>query len=331
MNLLKFILFFSALLVFNWKINMIDFLAEKSVFLNHYCVNTIPLNRRFSEILSALLCGTNLKNPFDKKTFIEMGVYHFIVVSGSHLNLIDKIINTLSFGKIKKTFLFILLFIYCLTTLFQAPVVRAFSVLLLISFNQKSRLFKSNSLLILFCSLLILGLQPVWVRSLSFLLSWSCVLNVLLSGQLTEWLTQFSSDRLHGTIARFFISSGFQMFLYAVLFINPFYLSIPALISYLILTPLLGFIVFPLCLMSFFFLFVFQKNQFSVWFFEFSGQAMLRFFEYFHSWMGSPQFSFKSKDFLWFLFWICYLHGFLYSLEIKNQRTRIMNLAKELA
>lgn len=314
----------------NRHLNVIDFLARKSVFLNAYCVNTIPYNRRFSEILSALICGTSLKNLFDKRLFIEMGVYHFIVVSGSHLNLIEMIINKLSFGKIKKTFLLAILFAYCLVTLFQAPVVRAFAALLLISANRSLRLFKSNSLLILFCSLMILGLQPEWLRSLSFLLSWSCVLNVLLAGQLTDWINHFLPDRLKKNIFCFFISIGFQMLLYAVLFINPFYLSISALVSYLVLTPLLGFIVFPLCLLCYFLLFVFQKNQFSLWFFESSGDLILKLFEYFHQSMGSAEFSLKNNNFLWFIFWICYLHAFLYILEIENQRNRISNIAKAL-
>ena len=62
-------------------------LANQSNSLHQICLKILPPSD-YLEVNQALVCGENLKSEALKQLFIDTGLYHLIVVSGSHLILI---------------------------------------------------------------------------------------------------------------------------------------------------------------------------------------------------------------------------------------------------
>lgn len=144
-------------------------ITELSYNLQKICNEHSPKQLHQSETISALVCGSKLKpNSELKKQMIQSQLIHIIIVSGSHILVLEKI---LSFCSTPIWFIDFLLVLYGLLTGFQPPAIRAITVHFLKKINEH---FSWNLTIIqlqIFTTIFLLILIPSWITSYSFILS----------------------------------------------------------------------------------------------------------------------------------------------------------------
>lgn len=141
-------------------------LNRTTFWLNDKCVQQFssPTTPELTHQLgSALICGRSLPSGPLRSLFIDLGLYHVLVVSGSHLALITATLMFL-FSPSSQVAL-PLLWIYSLATGLQAPVLRALFEWSLRTPERPSWI--SQVLAVALC----LVFQPDWVNSRSLFLS----------------------------------------------------------------------------------------------------------------------------------------------------------------
>ena len=92
----------------------------------------------WEEYYRAVVCGVSLEPSIEKSLLVDLGLIHIIVVSGSHLVFLSRILKEgmkLSWG----TFIFLLIFVAM--TGMEPPVVRAFVSLTLSLLVKRFKLF----------------------------------------------------------------------------------------------------------------------------------------------------------------------------------------------
>jgi len=142
--------------------------------LNSQCLNFTPdsLNR---DVYSALICGNKLSAHEFSQNLKNLGIYHVIIVSGSHLIflsiLVEKFFSTTRFRKLKFVTL-PLLITYALATGAEPPVVRALLGLVIDSYQRKMKLFWNQNEVILISVIISLVLFDPWKKSYSLILSY---------------------------------------------------------------------------------------------------------------------------------------------------------------
>lgn len=141
-------------------------LTRTSFWLNDRCVQQFssPTTPELTHQLgAALICGRSLPRGSLRSLFIDLGLYHVLVVSGSHLALLTTTLMFL-FSPSSKIVL-PLLGIYSLATGLQAPVLRALFEWSLRAPGKPSWI--PQVLAVVLC----LVFQPDWVNSRSLFLS----------------------------------------------------------------------------------------------------------------------------------------------------------------
>jgi predicted membrane metal-binding protein len=124
-------------------------------------------------LFASLICGSSLNSSY-RHLFLNLGIYHWFIASGSHLVLLMQFLKKMRITNLK--ILALLLFLYALTTSWQAPIVRALFLLLLSLFSEHNELQMTPQEKNLCSALLCLTLNPEWFLSLSLPLSWLCSL-----------------------------------------------------------------------------------------------------------------------------------------------------------
>lgn len=140
-----------------------------------------------SSLLNGILFGISVKTTKDFYQQLKIvGLLHIVVLSGTNITMLSSVIGGLTenFGK------FISILITILTIIFfiifvgpQAPIIRAgfMGILTLVSVIYRR---KNLALYSLFLSAVFIALLwPKWLRSLSFYLSYSATLGIILFGQ----------------------------------------------------------------------------------------------------------------------------------------------------
>jgi hypothetical protein len=179
-------------------------------------------------LYDALICGTNLPPGHEKQIFVDTGLIHLMVVSGSHLVFLEMLLAFLPSGVLK-----ILLGGYCYLTGFQAPVVRAFLRRVI---GPSLRAWSGMTSLQIEAAavLLALALYPEWLGSRSFLMSWMCGLAL-------------AAPKI------FPRAPHFDLALKAYVFLLPFCWASPVSVAWnTLLAPFVGFILFPVCILAIF-------------------------------------------------------------------------------
>lgn len=189
------------------------------------CKSVLP-NSALEPLYNALICGANLPQSHEKQIFVDTGLIHLMVVSGSHLVFIEILL-----GFLPRRLCMIVLGAYCFFTGFQAPVVRAFLRRLIA--RPLTDLSGMTSLQIEAATVLIaLALYPQWLGSRSFLMSWMCGL-ALCSPPI------FKSFK------------HFDLAVKAYIFLLPFCWASPMTVAWnTLLAPFVGFILFPACILA---------------------------------------------------------------------------------
>lgn len=189
------------------------------------CQSFLP-DSTYLELYRALVCGVSLPAGEEKQLFIDTGLIHLMVVSGSHLVFLESL-----FVFLPRTVQIGLLGTYCFLTGFQPPVMRAFFRRLVAPAASTHLGFTSLQVeaLSVLCVLL---LFPDWLFSRSFLMSWMCGL-ALCSPAI--WPTRPALD----------------VAVKSYLFMVPFCFAMPVTVFWnTVLAPAVGVILFPACLLA---------------------------------------------------------------------------------
>jgi predicted membrane metal-binding protein len=151
-------------------------LASLTSPLHYWCDSHFSTSQN-SELLSAFLCGSDLLVPRTYETFRRLGLIHLIVVSGSHLIWLEFFIRSLCrrvrFGHWLTAFV---LMMFMFAARLDAPVLRAG---LSLGFSRASRRWSlgwTGLHCALYAGMFCLALFPLWMGSLSLLLSWAAAL-----------------------------------------------------------------------------------------------------------------------------------------------------------
>lgn len=135
------------------------------------CKNLLHTPSEHLSFYQAVACGFPLKNSaYDILKVVSL--WHLIIVSAGHFNLLLWILKRLGLQKTLFTPLFLLLF--TLMTGAQPPVVRAYGEYCLNIFSTNQKLWIPSEYRTLYCSTILLLIFPSWSSSWSFLLSWLC-------------------------------------------------------------------------------------------------------------------------------------------------------------
>lgn len=141
--------------------------------LHDFCLNYIR-TRDLPQIYNGLVCGSRDIGHKAETLFISTGLYHLIVVSGSHLLFIDSFFKKLpqKFRPVSG----VLLILYAWMCLLNAPVWRALMTYFLVFASRRWFLFLRQDQLALASGLVSLIIFPQWVTSVSLQLSWMAAL-----------------------------------------------------------------------------------------------------------------------------------------------------------
>ncbi|MCM8771533.1 MAG: competence protein ComEC family protein [Candidatus Omnitrophica bacterium] len=198
------------------------------------------------EIIKLLIIGSDDPADFIKELGIKSGIYHLFVISGLHIGFLIILLKLIfiPFQKINnvKPKLFpsltlIILWFYNSLCGFRIPVTRA---VLMVSFHLISEILEREIGLIksfFFSCFLLLFLNPFYIYSTSFLLSYLATAGILLIPQIFNF--NFKKNYI---INLFIISLSAQISVLPIIFYNFGYFYPLGFINNLIFTPLVGFI-----------------------------------------------------------------------------------------
>ncbi|MBX7231380.1 MAG: ComEC/Rec2 family competence protein [Bdellovibrionales bacterium] len=155
--------------------------------MHYWCLKQMPQESTYLNLYSALLCGKELPVGTYRSAFQSIGLYHVLVVSGSHLLAIQKLLEPICHKFIFSQILInIILFIYCLLCDANPPVIRAFVYCLITQLAFVRKWYWNSAQTTLFSGIVTLIFFPQWIRSLSFNLSWIAALAVQWAHHLTQ-------------------------------------------------------------------------------------------------------------------------------------------------
>ncbi len=197
-----FILILSAL---GWmSLHLQETVAALLQNSHRFCLERIPLSPS-SQVISALMCGEHIRTAEFTDFFSRSGLYHLIVVSKAHLEILSTGLLLLgshtNMGKLR-WLLLVPLLLYLSMVGPQAPLVRTLIFLLLSALAWKFRWGWSPLFTLMIATCLSLAFDFEWYSSLSLLHSSGCALGFLL--------------------AREIVSARWKQLLFAFLFTLPF-------------------------------------------------------------------------------------------------------------
>jgi ComEC/Rec2-related protein len=231
-----FVAFILVLVISVSEIDLFVGISDLTNSLHSSCLNFTP-ESFCPNIYAALVCGNDLGSTLLTQNLKNLGIYHVIIVSGSHLvflsTILEIFINTSRF-KFLRIAAFPILFLYSLATGFQPPVVRALISIAINIYQKKKKLFWNQQEVIFISLLICLALVDPWKKSYSLLLSYVASISVSLFSK---------KNSLFKNLGIYFL-------------ILPFLLpmSAPSPLSFLsnmFLSPLIGVVLFPLSFMSY--------------------------------------------------------------------------------
>jgi predicted membrane metal-binding protein len=179
-------------------------------------------SRGFHAIYKGLLCGDSHMPASTETLFKQTGLFHLLIVSGSHFIFLDQAWN-LFFKKYRKTKIAFFI-VFAAICQFQPPVVRALCSLLAQATSRRLKLFWRSEQIALYSGLWCLILFPEWWISHSLLLSWLASLALC-----------FSRKTIYQHVLIFF-------FISPILFNSSFY----SVLNNLIFAPVFAFFYFPM-------------------------------------------------------------------------------------
>ena len=212
-------------------------LQPSTVFLHQLCLDQTETFNNQSEAAAALVCGHQIESLDLQTLFASSGLIHLLVVSGSHLLVMDKGFN---FFRLKPALKLTLLFIFVLVCEMNAPIMRSFMAMLVAGFVKSKKWAWSASFNQWVTSFLCLVINPLWIFSLSFQMSWMASLCLDIASH------SFTEEKLKQSLVRLFL------IYFSFVFISCF-LGFPSAWAPLLglaLSPVLELILFPSALLG---------------------------------------------------------------------------------
>ncbi len=145
------------------SLELLAFCKDLSAPLHDFCLSRWS-DTAHSQSTSALLCGADLTDLTERQRLVQAGLYHLVVVSGTHLTFLNQVLHRV----LPRRFTFfgpVCLGVFCLMSSWQPPVVRAWMQ----SLSRAAG--RSPQVSLLDSWLLCLALHPQWIHSLSLHLS----------------------------------------------------------------------------------------------------------------------------------------------------------------
>jgi competence protein ComEC len=210
--------------------------AEYFLFFHNFCLSLSPQESFYRDYYSAIVCGYQPPPSLFLQALRGSGLYHLIIVSGAHFIFLEALLALL-FLKRRNVYIDVIiatvLFFYALTTLLTPPVTRALLTFLLQKVNQEEKLFWRGWHSTLGAGILTLLIYPQWILSWSFLLSWCAALLISQTQQKSAW----------------------QQSIWLFLGLAPIIMAFQTprlafVLSNLFLAPILGYLLFPLCILA---------------------------------------------------------------------------------
>lgn len=189
--------------------------------LHHYCQSRFA-GLEFAPLGAALVCGENLDPGPWRQTFLNLNLYHVLVVSGAHLVLLSSLLEHLPVSKQRRQYLIpTLLLVFAFMTGLEAPLLRAF-IFQRLQLSER----RPPAINLMLSYLLCLMIEPRWIHQPSLHLS-------LMAGVALQWNPRALAQAI-----------------YVPLFLTPLLLplglpSLPGFAVGFLLAPLLEMVLFP--------------------------------------------------------------------------------------
>lgn len=165
--------YFLFLAMFWPQQNLLDQLADFAQPFQHLCLTHIGDSAGPQQ--KALVCGAKIKDQSVKQLYQSSGIYHLLVVSGAHLQLIASWFRRKP-TRIKNQLSLLAILAYTLFTGAHLPVLRALTQIVFFRLASHLRMNWLPAEVHLVTTCFLLFLQPAVATNLSFLLSWSASL-----------------------------------------------------------------------------------------------------------------------------------------------------------
>ncbi len=221
------------------RFSFLDFLHPAALFFHQTCLNYSPPNVISSQELNALVCGHDFLSLADSQIYIVSGLIHLFVVSGSHLVLIERTLSKLEnkfYMASEITHLILLIYIFVCNL--NPPIVRSYLFIVILGLSKKYFLhFKTHNAL-LAASLIGLILQPQWITSLSYQMSWIAGLTLIYIDEIYK--------KSHLLIK--------NLLFYLHFYLTMLFLGLPQVVTVVIstvLSPFLEYVLFPMAFLVF--------------------------------------------------------------------------------
>lgn len=140
--------------------------------VNDLCLKASP-STEYRAWYQAIVCGQNLPPSVERGWFQQTGLIHVIVVSGSHLVFLE---DLLLIARMPTFLRWSLLLLFSMASNLQPPVTRALIQRTTAEVFRRKQISLRSIHLQLLSGLITLSLFPAWWSSLSFIMSWICVL-----------------------------------------------------------------------------------------------------------------------------------------------------------
>ncbi len=239
-------------------------------------------------LAAALLLGIKTAIPdTTRQLFSDLGIGHLLAISGLHMALIGLLFgstiyiiilfipNALYYLNIRKftcAITLIFLFIYCALTGFSPSATRAFIMILTFSIAFLFDLSSDSLNTLAIAAWIILLLNPLSLFSISFQLSFSAVLFLILSWkvfskkELLRLQVRDKKYRLFKLLYEFLLISLIA-FVVTVPLISFYFnrISIISIIANLFFVPIISFLILPLLISSLFLLLIYKDLAFFLW------------------------------------------------------------------
>lgn len=232
-----------------------------SVWLHQNCLSSLSHLSHVADAhasAKALVCGHEIENLNVRHLFTSTGLIHLLVVSGSHLIIFKKILEfflTQIQSVTKKLtpntnsmLVFSLLFVYVLMCLMNPPVTRSYIGLFIAFVADRWKFRWPPTTQHFLTSSISLWINPFWISSLSFQMSWLASLALNLSQEIFQDTAEENKFKMYwqqSLIRTFFIYFSFVFLFCYFGFPHPL---VP--LYSIILTPILEIFLFPLALLA---------------------------------------------------------------------------------
>lgn len=217
--------------------NMPIILTKLSTQAQLTCTELVNVNSKNQTLIDALICGKNISSAEKNLILQKTSLIHLFVVSGSHFIVLNLILLLLLPRHTFYLFVrLIILFLFCILSGMSPPATRGLLMILSSSILNKM----PSDILTLIIGLICLCLFPRWVTSYSLLLSWYASLALCWSFLFYNY-SQYKKILFTQIIIFIFMSIPLSF---------TFSLHPLSIIFNLLFAHLLGFILFPLAILT---------------------------------------------------------------------------------